>query len=238
MITPLLLATVIGLGVHAPASNELIVLVDGKETHVTLADVPAGNDPARDFVRCLINKRVLRVDAKHGKAWLLDGRLVSDYVNEFIGTRTAADPCAIGRAAYTPQAPRAGATEPATAASSQPAEAGTMRSASGKTLHVSFGSSKASSSSDNLRVPLADRPDERLRAPVLSNSMGQTDTVPTIQRPPVVGTTTIQMGTTTTPPTVGSQTYGTGSTTTIHQGSTYEPAKPGTVNPPVTKPPL
>jgi hypothetical protein len=237
MITPLLLATVIGLGVHAPASNELIVLVDGKETHVTLAGVPAGNDPARDFVRCLINKRVLRVDAKHGKAWLLDGRLVSDYVNEFIGTRTSADPCAIGRAAYTPQVPRAGATEPAAAASSQPAEAGTMRSA-GKTLHVSFGSSKSSSSSDNLRVPLADRQDETLRAPVLSNSMGQTDTVPTIQRPPVVGTTTIPMGTTTTPPTVGTQTYGTGNTSTIGQGGTFKPSTPGTVNPPVTKPPL
>jgi hypothetical protein len=238
MITPLLLATVIGLGVHAPASNELIVLVDGKETRVTLAGVAAGSEPAREFVRCLIKKRVLRVDAKHGKAWLLDGRLVSDYVNEFVGTKTAADPCAIGRAAYTPQAPRAGASAPATtASSSQPAEAGTMRSASGKTLHVSFGAAKPMSS-DNLRVPLADRQDETLRAPVLSNSMGQTDTVPTIQRPPVVGTTTIQMGTTTIPPTVGTQTYGTGTTSTIGQGGTFHPSTPGTVNPPVTKPPL
>ncbi len=91
---------VIGLGVGAPSSNEIVVKVAGKDMPVRLARVPAESDQARLFLQCLVAKRVLRVDPKHGRAWMLDEAEISDTVRQYLENPTAADPCEAGRAAY------------------------------------------------------------------------------------------------------------------------------------------
>lgn len=235
MITPLLLATVIGLGVHAPASNEVIVSVNGQETHVHLAGVPGDSEPGRDFLRCLINKRVVRVDAKRGKVWMLDGTLANDHVVEFLGTRTAADPCAIGRAAYVPQTPPLATGGAAAQTASTPATAATAHPASGKREgHVSFGSSSASQG--RINMPLPDQPYQA--PPRAVEPTVPAPATPQVYRPQTVQPTTYGTAGTYTPPVVAPTTYGSGSTVTPQTTGTVEPVRPGTVTPPVTKPPV
>jgi hypothetical protein len=95
---------VIGLGIGAPAANEILVKLRGTDTRVKLARVPAGSDEARLFLQCLVAKRVVRVDAKHGRAWMLDEVEVNDTVLRYIEKPAAIDPCEAGRAAYVGQA--------------------------------------------------------------------------------------------------------------------------------------
>jgi hypothetical protein len=96
----------LGLGVSAPGPNEIVVKVEGRDTRVKLAGVPADSDSARLFLQCLVANRVLRVDAKHGRAWMLDEIEVADHVRRYLDNPGALDPCDAGRAAYV------GATDP------------------------------------------------------------------------------------------------------------------------------
>lgn len=91
---------VIGLGIGAPAANEILVKLRGTDTRVKLARVPAGSDEARLFLQCLVAKRVLRVDAKHGRAWMLDEVEVNDTVLRYMEKPAAMDPCDAGRDSY------------------------------------------------------------------------------------------------------------------------------------------
>lgn len=92
---------VIGLGIGAPAANEILVKIRGTDTRVKLARVPAGTDEARLFLQCMVAKRVMRVDPKHGRAWMLDEAEVSDTVLRYLEEPPASDPCEAGRDAYT-----------------------------------------------------------------------------------------------------------------------------------------
>lgn len=91
---------VIGLGIGAPAANEILIKIRGTDTRLKLARVPAGSDQARLFLQCLVAKRVMRVDAKHGRAWMLDEVEVNDTVLRYLENPAAIDPCEAGRDAY------------------------------------------------------------------------------------------------------------------------------------------
>jgi len=91
---------VIGLGIGAPAANEILVKIGGTDRRVKLARVPAGSDEARLFLQCLVSKRVVRVDPKHGRAWMLDEVEVNDTVLRYLENPSANDPCEAGRDAY------------------------------------------------------------------------------------------------------------------------------------------
>jgi hypothetical protein len=97
---------VIGLGVGAPSPNQILVKIAGKDTRVKLAAVPADSDTGRLFLQCLVANRVMRVDAKRGRAWMLDEVEVSDHMRRYLENPGSLDPCDAGRAAY------AGATDP------------------------------------------------------------------------------------------------------------------------------
>ena len=96
----------IGLGVSAPSPNEIVVKMAGKDTRVKLARLAADSDAGRLFLQCLVANRVIRVDAKHGRAWTLDEVEVSDTVRRYLDSPGSLDPCDAGRAAYV------GATDP------------------------------------------------------------------------------------------------------------------------------
>lgn len=91
---------VIGLGVGAAGANEVIVKIHGKDTRVKLANVAPGSDQARLFLQCLVAKRVVRIDPKHGRAWTLDEVEINDRVRRFIENPPSLDPCDAGRDAY------------------------------------------------------------------------------------------------------------------------------------------
>jgi hypothetical protein len=91
---------VIGLGVAAPSASEIVVKIGGNDTRVKLAGVPAGSDQAQLFLQCLVTKRVLRVDPKRGRAWMLDEVEVNQTVLRYLENPSAMDPCEAGRYAY------------------------------------------------------------------------------------------------------------------------------------------
>ena len=92
----------VSLGVGALDSNTIVVRIDGKEQAVTLADAKAGSAPATAFLKCLVAGRVMRIKGPHSAATalLLDDTSVADHVNEFLQSKTAMDPCELGKAAY------------------------------------------------------------------------------------------------------------------------------------------
>ena len=96
----------VGLGVGAEGSNEIVVKIGGKDTRVKLARLEPGSDAVRLFLQCLVAKRVVRVDPKHGRAWMLDEVEISDSVRQFLDHPTSLEPCDAGRVAYV------GPTEP------------------------------------------------------------------------------------------------------------------------------
>jgi hypothetical protein len=96
----LLLATVLALGVGATDASHIVVKIDGKDRIVDLKTGASG-DGAHKFLQCLVAGRVLKLSA--GKARLLDGNDVADHVREFVASKTSADPCALGKAVYTPK---------------------------------------------------------------------------------------------------------------------------------------
>ncbi|HXH94255.1 MAG TPA: hypothetical protein VNN25_21950 [Thermoanaerobaculia bacterium] len=100
-------AVTIALGVGAIAPNEVIVKIDGHDSHLRIAGVkPSGDPAAATFLRCLVAGRVLRVQPSSGgaaKITMLDDSVVADLVNEYFDTTTKIDPCALGKAAYQPK---------------------------------------------------------------------------------------------------------------------------------------
>ena len=100
-------AATIALGVGAIAPNEVIVKIDGHDSHLRVAGVkPSGDPAAATFLRCLVAGRVLRIQPSSGgaaKITMLDDSVVADLVNEYFDTTTKIDPCALGKAAYQPK---------------------------------------------------------------------------------------------------------------------------------------
>jgi hypothetical protein len=90
----------IGLGVGAVKSNEIIVKLGGEDIKVKLAHLPADSDQARLFLQCLVAKRIVRVDAKRGQAWMLDEVEVNESVRRYLASPGSLDPCDAGRSAY------------------------------------------------------------------------------------------------------------------------------------------
>src|SRR4051794_40389597 len=109
MIPALSLAVAVALGIGATDSNTITVRIGGEETRVTLAGVSAGSERGTAFVQCLVAGRVLRISAPPSAptAPLLDNTAVSSHVAEFLQSRTAADPCKLGKAAYQSTMPHA-----------------------------------------------------------------------------------------------------------------------------------
>ena len=91
----------IGLGVGASASNEVVVKIGGENTTtVRLGRLPAESDQGRLFLQCLVAKRIARVDAKHGRAWMLDEVEVNETLRQYLENPSSLDPCDAGPAAY------------------------------------------------------------------------------------------------------------------------------------------
>ena len=96
----LVLAVLLGLGVGAKDANHIVVKIDGKDRIIDLK-ANASGDPAQKFLQCLVAGRVLKVSKDHVK--LLDDNDVADHLREFMSSKTSADPCALGKAVYTPK---------------------------------------------------------------------------------------------------------------------------------------
>src|SRR4051794_25968252 len=83
-------AVTVGLGAGAPSPYEVIVKIDGRDTHIRLAGVkPSGDPAAATFLRCLITGRIVRITpagSGTSKVTMLDGSVVAALVNEFFDT--------------------------------------------------------------------------------------------------------------------------------------------------------
>jgi hypothetical protein len=92
----------VALGVGALDSNTIVIRIDGKEHAVILANTKPGSAPATAFLKCLVAGRVVRIKGPHSAATalLLDDTSIADHVNEFLQSKTAMDPCELGKAAY------------------------------------------------------------------------------------------------------------------------------------------
>lgn len=137
-------AATIGLGVGAASSTEVIVKIDGKDTVVRVAGAPAGNQQSKVFLQCLVSHRVLRVSS--GKVTMLDNSNVAAHLSEFAQSQTTADPCELGKAAYTPPplpTPQQVAAAPATPAPAPAAEKSAKSKGKVKEPHVSFSTTTA-----------------------------------------------------------------------------------------------
>jgi len=91
-------AATVALGVGAASSTEVIVKVNGTDRTVKVAGAPTGNQSSKVFLQCLVAKRVLKING--GDVTMLDGSKVVDHLNEFAQSKTSADPCTLGKAAY------------------------------------------------------------------------------------------------------------------------------------------
>src|SRR6185436_8181876 len=89
------------------------------------------------FLQCLVAKRILRVDRAAGRVTMLDGTSVADHVAEFLQTKTASDPCALGKASYVP------ATPPLASSVVVKGPGETAAAPAKREGHVSFGSGTA-----------------------------------------------------------------------------------------------
>jgi|SRR6185369_52532 len=96
----LVLAVLLGLGVGAKDANHIVVKVDGKDRVVDLK-ANASGEAAEKFLQCLVAGRVLKLTKDHVR--LLDDNDVADHLREFMQSKTSADPCALGKAVYTPK---------------------------------------------------------------------------------------------------------------------------------------
>ena len=92
----------VGMGVGALDSNAIVVRIDGRESAFTLAGLQSGSQPATAFLKCLVAGRVIRVKgpSSAATAMLLDDTSVAAHVSEFLQSKTAMDPCELGKAAY------------------------------------------------------------------------------------------------------------------------------------------
>lgn len=118
-------AATVALGVGASSPNEIILKIDGRDSHLRLDGVkPSGDPSAAAFLNCLVAGRVVRVEkasAGTSKVTMLDGTPVSQLVNEFFDTTTKIDPCVLGKAAYQPQHPHVTAVTASPAVTAEPA---------------------------------------------------------------------------------------------------------------------
>ncbi len=218
----------IALGVGASSSSEVVVKIDGKNVTVKLAGANNGTYAGQAFLQCLVANRVVRVDRAAGRVTMLDGTSVADHVAEFLQTRTASDPCVLGKASYvslTP--PLASAVVVAPPANANAAAPGKREG------HVSFGSSNAKLTPEALAIPNSAQPQPAPRNTQSAPRRAPSEQ-PTIYRPPSVGATAPQQGTTYAPAQVGTTTVPTGNTTTVPQGQTYTPPTATTTNIPTT----
>ena len=210
----------IALGVGASSASEVIVKIEGKTTTVKLAGVNNGTYAGQAFLQCLVAKRILRVDRAAGRVTMLDGTSVADHVAEFLQTKTASDPCALGKASYVPATPPLASS----VVVKGPGEAPAKREG-----HVSFGSGTAMGAINMPPSSPQPAPQQRPTAPAPAPS-----NQPSIYRPPTVGTTTLPQGTTYTPPSVGTSTVPSGGTVTPGQAQPYTPPTATTTTIPTT----
>jgi hypothetical protein len=121
-----------GLGMGAASGDSVVLKIDGRNTTLHLG-TGASTSAAESFLTCLVTDRVIRVErtGSAAKLLMLDKSNVADHLREFLQEKTSTDPCALGKAAYTPVLARlepddAGATTaraPMPATQPAPAEA-------------------------------------------------------------------------------------------------------------------
>jgi hypothetical protein len=177
MFPALSLAVALALGVGAADSNVIVVKIDGKETRVTLAGINAGSERGTAFAQCLVAGRILRVSGSHSAATvtMLDDSAVSAHIAEFLGTQTSSDPCALGKAAYQPKAPRAVAAAPLPVVTKKKPV---------REVHVSFAG--GSMSADSVKMPApTPQPTAPYRPPA---PPAQPSNQPTYANPPTAQT--------------------------------------------------
>jgi hypothetical protein len=220
----------IALGVGASSSSEVVVKIDGKNATVKLAGVNNGTYAGQAFLQCLVANRVLHVDRAAGRVTLLDGTSVADHVAEFLQTRTATDPCALGKAAYVPLAPPLAASVTV----AHPGAPATKQATPAREVHVSFGSTGATMKPEALAMPLPSTAQPTTPRKTTTQQRPTYSDQPSIYRPPTVGTMTPQSGTAYTPPTAGTSTVPSSSTVTPGQGQTYTPPTVNTTTVPTT----
>ena len=231
-------AATIALGVGATSPNEVIVKIDGHDSHLRISGVkPSGDPAAATFLRCLVAGRVLRVQPSSGgtaRITMLDGSAVADLVNEYFDTTTKIDPCALGKASYQPKPLH---PVEATAAQTTPAgPASTKRTVNWTFPSLPSSPATAAQPSTPFRMPAEVKFPERQAPPPpapKAPAVATVDTPTTMQpytpgqaqmdRPGTSSTTPVEPGGTSTVGTAGS--------------STVQPLQPYT--PPVTpqKPP-
>ena len=193
MFPALSLAVALALGVGAADSNVIVVKIDGKETRVTLSGVNAGSERGTAFAQCLVAGRVVRITGPHSaaKVTLLDDTAVSAHIAEFLGTQTSSDPCALGKAAYQPKAPRAVAVAPLPVV--------TKKKKPVREVHVSFAG--GSMSADSVKMPgSVPQPAAPYRPPA---PPAQPSNQPTYANPPTAQTYTPPPTQTYAPPPAG-----------------------------------
>ncbi len=92
-----------GLGMGAASGDSVVLKIDGRNTTLHLG-TGASTSAAESFLTCLVTDRVIRVErtGPAAKLLMLDKSNVADHLREFLETKTPTDPCALGKAAYTP----------------------------------------------------------------------------------------------------------------------------------------
>ncbi|HKS23054.1 MAG TPA: hypothetical protein VJZ76_09680 [Thermoanaerobaculia bacterium] len=236
LAVPLLAAApprgVVGLGVGAASSNEVVVKINGKNETVKLAGIKNGTYAGQAFLHCLVARRIVRVDRAAGRVTMLDGSSVADHLAEFLLSQTSSDPCTIGKAAYAPAMPPLASS----VAVAPPKTAGAADAAPAKREgHVSFGSEGAKMDPEAVKVTIASpsAPAGQPQTYAVPPPAAPTN-VPTIYRPPTPGTVQIQPGSTYTPASPGTTTPGSPGTVQVQPGSTYTPPQAGTTTIPST----
>jgi hypothetical protein len=229
-------AATIALGVGATSPSEVIVKIDGHDSHLRLDGVkPSGDPAAAAFLNCLVAGRVVRVDktaAGSAKLAMLDGTAVSQLVNEFFDTTTKIDPCALGKAAYQPQHPHVTATGTAsTTATAEPANTGKRHPITSQPITnenlIRYNSSASSTGKapEAFRMPAEATFPERQKAPVPPPPPAPGATV---EKPQTIGVYS--------PGTVKAESIPVGSTTTLGTGSLASPGNATTSTPPTAQP--
>lgn len=234
LAVPLLAAApprgVVGLGVGAASSNEVVVKIDGKNETIKLAGIKNGTYPGQAFLQCLVERRIVRVDRAANRVTMLDGSSVADHLAEFLLSRTETDPCALGKAAYAPATPPL-----ASAVVVAPPKTGTAEK-SKREGHVSFGSSSGKMDPEAVKISTspAGAPSSKPQTVAVPPPPPAPTNVPTIYRPPSPGTVQVQPGSTYNPQSPGTAAPSSPGTVQVQPGSTYTPPQGSTTTIPST----
>ncbi|HEV2720061.1 MAG TPA: hypothetical protein VG323_08585 [Thermoanaerobaculia bacterium] len=218
---------VVGLGVGAASSTEVIVKVNGKNETVKLAGITNGTYAGQAFLQCLVAHRIVRVDRAANRVTMLDGSSVADHLAEFLLSKTPVDPCEIGKAAYVPATPPLASS----VAVMQPGEA-PAPSPGKRRGTASFGSSNSKMDPNAVKFTPS-QAEERYK--YAAPAQPAPTNAPTIYRPPSVGSQQVPQGSTTTLANPGTTTVQSQGTVTTPQGQTYAPPSPGTTTVPSTQ---